>query len=97
METAQLKRLKLEYDGLLSNSGFNFNLHHYTKHYAELFLLYYSACWVASVGVVIAFGTYEWWGNRQDLLLAGLLGIRPNSPESDPRPNPSEIGNAIPV
>ena len=34
-----------------------------SKHYAELFLLYYSACWIASVGVVIAFGTYEWWGN----------------------------------
>ena len=33
-----------------------------SKYHAEVFILKVSACWIASVGVVIALGTYEWWG-----------------------------------
>lgn len=33
-----------------------------SKHYAEIFILKYSACWISSVGVVIAMRPYEWWG-----------------------------------
>jgi len=33
-----------------------------SKHHAEVFILKVSAGWIASVGVVIALGTYEWWG-----------------------------------
>ena len=33
-----------------------------SKYHAEVFILKVSACWIASVAVVIALGTYEWWG-----------------------------------
>jgi|TARA_B110000977_G_scaffold191789_1_gene264387 cycloeucalenol cycloisomerase len=33
-----------------------------SKHHAELFILKASACWIASVGIVIYFKMFEWWG-----------------------------------
>ena len=33
-----------------------------SKYHAEVFILKVSACWIASVAVVIGLGAYEWWG-----------------------------------
>ena len=42
-----------------------------SKYYAEIWILKYSACWIASVGVVIATGAYEWWGKWGYIIYCG--------------------------
>ena len=43
----------------------------HSKYHAEIWILKYSACWIASVIVVIATGAYEWWGRWGYMIYCG--------------------------